>query len=245
MKRSRECSSSSGLLILLAFLPQSHGTEHENDLCMDDAHCFNGGKCQEAHSEIPHRHCHCADGFSGPTCDRFCPLQCQNGGICHVAPTGGAEGLLHQGVNYDPEDYTCKCFGHYTGASCEIPYRQCGKSENCYNGGRCMAGDDDLKHHCKCSNGYIGASCETKSQLIEVSDTATQITLMVMVVVLAVALVLLLKRKRKKNIPDFVLVQQEAMKKQLKQMPHSSYNDEPLQVHVGPFGNESKLNAII
>jgi LPXTG-motif cell wall-anchored protein len=106
---------------------------------------------------------------------------------------------------------------------------------------------DDLKHQCKCSHGYIGAACETRSELIKVSDTATEITLTVMLVVLAAALVLLLRRKRKKNIPDFVMVQQQAMKKQLKQMPHVSYNDEPLQVqeHVGPFGNESKLNAVI
>lgn len=244
MKRSRAASTGGILVLFSALLPHSYGTEHENDLCIDDMHCFNGGKCQEANSVTPHRHCHCADGFSGPTCERFCPMQCQNGGSCHVAPTGGAEGLLNQGRTYDPEDYTCKCFGHFTGAFCEIPYKQCGRFEKCYNGGKCVAGDN-LKHHCKCSHGYVGESCETKGQVIEVSDTTTEITLMVLVIVLAAALVLLLKRKRKMSIPDFVSVQEEAMKSHLKLMPHVSFDDDLSQVHVGPFGSETKLNAVL
>eukprot|EP00980_Cylindrotheca_fusiformis_P016810 scaffold5067_cov139-Cylindrotheca_fusiformis.AAC.4 len=251
MKWPRSLLTAGVLLALFSIASSSQSTEHnENDLCTDDAHCLNGGRCQEANSVAPHRHCDCADGFSGPACERFCPMECQNGGICQVAPTGGAEGLLHEGRIYNPDDYTCKCYGHFTGSYCELPYTQCGKFKKCYNGGKCMAGDD-LKHHCKCRYGFSGDSCETKAKLIDLSDATTVTTLVVLVVVLLVALVVLLRRKRKRPIPDFVKVQEEAMKKHLNRMPHVSfdddislYDDELSHVQVGPFGSDSKLTAI-
>ncbi|KAL3942977.1 MAG: hypothetical protein SGBAC_002928 [Bacillariaceae sp.] len=241
MKKSRSTSMAKRRIILLLVMASSSVTasisendhSHDNDLCTDDDHCLNGGSCQEGNSLILHRHCLCAPGFSGPACQRFCPLDCKNGSYCHVAPTGGASGLLiDEGRIYDAEDYSCKCSGHFTGALCEIPYKGCGDSERCYNGGECVAGDD-MRHHCQCKKGYAGDSCEIRT-LIDVreeSDAALEGILAALLILLSMALFFLLKRKRAKLTPDFVEVQRSALKYRMAAMPHASFDDESSTIH--------------
>ncbi|CAJ1966907.1 unnamed protein product [Cylindrotheca closterium] len=234
MKKSHLSSIAKSILLVTMAASSTTASDDDqthvnHDLCSDDDHCLNGGSCQEGNSVVPHRHCLCGPGFSGPTCERFCPLDCKNGSYCHEAPTGGASGLLiDEGRIYDPEDYSCKCFGHFTGALCEIPYKGCGDSERCYNGGECVAGDD-MRHHCKCKKGYIGDSCETRTSIVikEESNTALEAVLVSLVIFLTVALAYLLKRKRiNKLTPDFVEVQRLALEHKMAEMPHASFDDQ-------------------
>ena len=149
------------------------------------------------------RYCECQDGFSGPRCSKYCPLDCQNGGYCMVTPVGGALGLEEQLPTYDPNDYMCKCYGHFTGKLCDIPYTNCGESERCYNGGECLVGDD-MKHKCSCSIGFSGDSCEIRLDIKEevavvMTDEGRFAVLILssLFVVLGIALCVMLRRRRK------------------------------------------------
>jgi hypothetical protein len=71
-------------------------------VCTDHTDCHNGGICQASSFSLSSSsatnstatsstqlrgtkntyHCHCPMGFSGPRCTRYCPLSCQNGGMC-------------------------------------------------------------------------------------------------------------------------------------------------------------------
>ena len=222
---------------VIASSSNTDNSEQDNnphvDLCSNDDQCLNGGSCQEANSVIPHRHCLCTSGFSGPACERFCPLDCKNEGYCHVAPTGGASGLLiDQGRVFDPEDYSCKCVGYFTGVLCEIPYKRCGDSERCYNDGECVLGED-MRHRCNCKHGYSGDSCEIRT--LTDDDSTMEGILLAMVILLSVVLVYLLKRKRPNQTPDFVQVQRAALKHKMAAMPHASFDDESSSVSVIDF----------
>lgn len=135
------------------------------DICTMDQHCMNGGSCESANEEVDHRHCICAKDYSGTRCSHFCPLQCQNGGYCTLKPRGGALGVQEQTPTFNAEDYMCKCFGHYAGESCEIPYNNCGDNTRCYHGGECIQRDSkeySSDQPCRCQPGFGGPSCDTR-----------------------------------------------------------------------------------
>jgi hypothetical protein len=135
------------------------------DVCTLNEHCMNAGKCVSASEEMGYRHCVCKEGFSGPRCSRYCPLNCENGGYCTVKPRGGALGADEQTPTYVESGYMCKCFGHFTGRSCETPYINCGDRKKCFNGGECKSKDDldfSADQPCRCQPSYQGPSCETE-----------------------------------------------------------------------------------
>lgn len=208
-----------------------HSFEQQKGLCLDDTDCQNGGKCQFAEHGIQHKHCHCTDGFSGPRCDQHCPLKCQNGGYCTVTPTGGAQGLLVHGFddyyNFDQDDFECKCNGHFGGTYCEVPYKVCGKAERCYNGGKCIFDQNDLKHKCQCSNGFGGDSCTTKVDNLTTDESSKSIsTLLVLFLILGGLLMYLIKRKRTSDVSNVaVAIKKEAREKHMNEI--SFYNDMP------------------
>jgi hypothetical protein len=181
------------------------------DICNVDSHCLNGGKCMPANDVTNFRHCHCQDGFSGPRCSRFCPFDCQNGGYCRVTPLGAATGLREPSGPYNPDNYMCKCFGHFTGSLCEIPYSNCGDEERCYNGGRCVLGED-MVHRCSCPQGYGGNSCETPVAVKADSEIVTEegkiviTVLSIMLLFLGATLFILVQRKRLSPPPKFIIV---------------------------------------
>lgn len=210
-----------------------HSLHTEKGFCNDDSDC-NGGKCQLAEHGVQHKHCYCPDYYSGNRCERYCPLQCQNGGLCIVTPLGGVEDLVDDYYGYDEDEYTCKCFGHYFGPLCEIPYKVCGKAERCFNGGKCIYDRNDLKHKCKCRDGYGGDDCKTivETPIVKKNDSSEITTILVLLFLLGAILTYLLKRKRSANIPDFVSLEQEAREKYLRttssfstDMPCGSYSD--------------------
>jgi hypothetical protein len=183
--------------------------EPSSDICTIDSHCLNGGNCMPANEVTSFKHCHCKDGFSGPRCSRFCPYDCMNGGYCTVTPQGDAIGLQEQTPTYDPEDYMCKCFGHFTGKLCDIPYTNCGDEERCYHGGQCLLGED-MKHKCSCPGGFTGDSCETTVQGLQGEKMTeqgrkTMLVSSILVVILGAGLVLIVQRQRSKP-PKFIVV---------------------------------------
>lgn len=139
-----------------------------HDACTMDQHCMNAGTCESANEDVDHKHCVCQLGYSGPRCSRYCPLECENNGYCTVKPKGGALGVQEQTPTYDPADYMCKCFGHFTGDRCETPYSNCGGQIRCYHGGECRLESDpdySASQPCRCPIGYSGQSCENRSSV--------------------------------------------------------------------------------
>lgn len=122
--------------------------------CDRDAQCLHGGVCQQSqlpNSKLVVRHCECPENIGGSRCEHFCPLRCQHGGYCrHINVSS-----LHQQEDTNPDNYECKCHGHLTGKECEIPYENCGKGIQCWNGGSCRPDT-----YCDCPEGYGGRQCE-------------------------------------------------------------------------------------
>jgi len=150
--------------------------------CLTDAQCLNGGTCvvvtgahmvQEADNE--YNHCVCPTSYGGLRCDLFCPLQCQNGGICystkgeteHNSNNKNSDTTTETALKTDPAHpvsaaYACKCLGHWTGTVCSERYRNCGNGVQCFNGGTCASNNeqnDSNNHHCDCVAGYGGPTC--------------------------------------------------------------------------------------
>lgn len=144
------------------------------DACTMNQHCLNGGTCNVVPAtSTGYRTCHCQDGYSGPRCSQYCPLDCQNGGYCTKIPHGGVLGIEEPIASFDPSDYMCKCFGHYTGTVCEIPFTNCGDQVRCYHGGECIL-TEDLIHQCQCPSGYTGESCETVVAGMDIATTSLE-----------------------------------------------------------------------
>ena len=141
----------------------SHSTSR--DTCTMNQNCLNSGTCEPPNNEIDYNHCVCQPGYSGLRCSKYCPLECQNKGVCTWKPTGGAVGNQAHSLSFDPSDYICKCYGRFTGRLCETQYSNCGSQTKCYHGGECIPIDDHAYaqgHRCRCPSGYTGVWCETR-----------------------------------------------------------------------------------
>ena len=94
------------------------------DTCTRDEQCTNGGLCEFLNEDgMVFRRCRCPEGFGGVRCERNCPLECENGGVC-IASKKIEVAYLHGASHKD--DYSCKCRGYFMGELCEVPYTNCG-----------------------------------------------------------------------------------------------------------------------
>lgn len=160
-----------------------HSWEHGGggDECQSDYHCLNGGKCMDANLVTDFKHCHCADGFSGPRCSSSCPLQCQHGGLCEHRFMGGvgdvtpSTAVVHQDQpassrSGNSDDFKCKCSGYFAGPLCEIPYTNCGNHQRCFNGSVCVYGDETNPSQstgCSCTESFGGDSnCQDRTDVL-------------------------------------------------------------------------------
>lgn len=92
--------------------------------------------------------CRCADGFTGPRCDRrqdpCAPNPCRAGGTCR-----------RQGA-----DFQCLCPSHTEGRHCELERGDACHDNPCRNGGSCRQSPDGASFFCLCRPGFRGNQCE-------------------------------------------------------------------------------------
>ena len=245
-----------------------------------DSHCLNSGKCvtpatssvsddeQQSQPQQPQfKYCQCQEGYSGPRCSRYCPYDCQNGGICRTgkAATSQASPTSIQGdstKNNQNGDYYCKCHGHYTGLLCEISYVNCGKEEGtrCYNGGQCVIDDrNDLTtgdHYCNCPKGYEGPSCEeyvmttgekstfnNDKNMTEEGKTAITVMLILMVFLVTTLFILLRRKRRSARLPPkFIIFEDYHPSEGDNDQQHETYRDEFHDDHLS--SGRAMMNVI-
>jgi hypothetical protein len=213
------------LLLLSNSLSNTHAQERHEHVCDADRDCLNEAKCKLVHHDgnhgsgggddgniYLHRHCVCPPEFGGSRCEKFCPLECLNGGYCRF---DGDTARIHQLQFYDTDldDYMCKCMGYFTGTLCEIPYENCLEGRQCFHGGRCQDEDQDEDTSgksnkntvCACPEGFNGPSCEVDLSKIQVGESSSPargpVLTGVLVPMIAVAALIaaLVHRRRRKN----------------------------------------------
>ena len=185
-----------------------------HDVCRSDPQCLNGGSCAvfkpgEIKSGVDdvYNYCKCLDGFGGQRCEAHCPLQCQNGGICH--PKNAAFGTVN--IN-DPNPFVCQCLGHYTGIVCDIPYENCADGSQCFYGGVCRDKEGTIPvNYCDCPLSHDGEGCENEISTGPINEknrvrdnTAVSLKYMSLGVVIAITLffgigLILMRRRRRRN----------------------------------------------
>lgn len=126
--------------------------------CDRNEDCRNGGHCKfDAKQGIST--CQCADRYFGLKCSRYCPLTCQNDGICRFKEDSGEEYLY--GLDTNVDHYECKCLGGFAGRQCEAPVVACPDGTSCLNGGECTEkGPNSTIYKCTCPYGIDGEHCE-------------------------------------------------------------------------------------
>jgi hypothetical protein len=181
-----------GLVFVLS-LTSKTVIAQRHDVCATDVQCLNEGKCQfvdHAESSLDvegnvddtdgsnvHRHCVCMAEFGGSRCEKFCPLNCLNGGYCRFYNNNGKDSnseatmpSYHERFDANPIDYNCECFGYFTGTFCEIPYENCSDGRQCFHGGTCIAAKkSNKKTTCACPTGFDGGSCANDMSVSKVS----------------------------------------------------------------------------
>jgi hypothetical protein len=134
-----------------------------HDACLTSNQCLNGGTCFEADGDTSDfRHCHCPEGFGGFRCENYCPLECQNYGVCQqVGSSNSIDHYIHN-TKTNKNSYVCKCKGSFTGLLCQTPFVNCG-GHQCLNGATCPDSRAEFfvtKDWCKCADGYDGDLCQ-------------------------------------------------------------------------------------
>lgn len=207
---------------LAVFLSHSSKTVHaqRHDVCASDVQCLNEGKCQLVdHAETDvnidgnidgdqHRHCVCKPEFGGSRCEKFCPLNCLNGGYCRFNSDKSTMSY-HERFDANPLDYSCECFGYFKGTFCEIPYENCSDGRQCFHGGQCTAAKSKKKTACACPEGFSGGNCAVDLSMVKLgrassssnkSNRAGPIVAGIFVPIIAIALiyaVVVYRRRRK------------------------------------------------
>jgi hypothetical protein len=129
----------------------------EPPVCESNEDCKNGGICKIDPRTIgslnPVNHCQCVDRYWGPTCTRYCPIECYNGGICRFkSDVAGDEDL--NDLATDPDHFECEC---PVGRQCQAPVLACVDDSMCLNGGICIVSSDNATAYmCTCAEGYTG-----------------------------------------------------------------------------------------
>lgn len=171
------------LWVTFSCLIPTSSAQKQHDTCKTDAQCLNGGHCELAvsiKSETNFNHCICHKGFGGQRCESFCPLSCENGGICHKKDSASSE----TEAAVDPRHpfssaYACKCLGHWSGTVCDVPYENCRNGRQCFNGGTCREDSKEdgegTNRYCDCPPNFGGPSCQEEREE-EDSDTKLRFT---------------------------------------------------------------------
>ena len=136
-----------------------------HDTCETNDQCLHGGLCHSADSDTgTYRHCHCHRDYGGHRCERYCPLICENGGVCHETENseGGGSFAFDTASRYKEEPYYCSCLGYWTGPTCSTPYVNCPDGRQCLNGGKCLKDVDSTTSgsYCDCPTEFVGRACE-------------------------------------------------------------------------------------
>ena len=80
-----------------------------------------------------------------------CLKNCSNNGLCLLNTTN--------------QKYSCQCFTHFNGISCQFDTRPCSKYP-CLNNGTCLNTNlNTSEFKCQCQLNYFGLNCETKIDL--------------------------------------------------------------------------------
>jgi hypothetical protein len=195
------------ILGVFAILLQSttvFGLEQTGNVCTSDSHCLNGGECL-VDPDSNQRYCECRQGFTGLKCSHYCPYACKNGGYCTLTPEGTSSTLVS--LEPRPEDFMCKCFGLWTGTLCEIPYKNCGHNDRCFNGGICLLDEKLGEHKCRCSSGWTGPTCQAKvdkdsalAKMVESPGGRSGVTIVgLLLISMITALIFMIARRRHKQ----------------------------------------------
>lgn len=174
--------------------------------CDRNEDCRNGGVCK-FHADTGVSMCECLERYFGPTCTRYCPLQCQNEGICRFK--GDDIGFQHlHGQDMTADHYECKCRGDFTGKFCEAPFESCPDGSQCLNGGECTeVNGNSSSYKCTCPFGLDGDRCEgseetrtyTKGPVTREPVSGGSIAgIIVALVAVAVVAVIIARRHRRK-----------------------------------------------
>ena len=151
------------LAFLLAFflIPIAHAMRELSSVssCDRNEDCHNGGLCKfDADAGVSV--CECPERYFGRKCTRYCPLQCQNEGICRFNGDDIGDGHLY-GQDMNADHYECKCRGDFTGKFCEAPFESCPDGTKCLNGGECAEENgNSTTYRCICPFGLDGKRCE-------------------------------------------------------------------------------------
>ena len=185
-----------------------------HDACRSDPQCLNGGTCVvfkpgQLKSGIndEYNYCKCLDGFGGLRCEAHCPLQCQNGGICH--PKSAVNGPVRMN---DPNPFVCQCLGHFTGTVCDIPYENCADGSQCFYGGVCHEKEGAVPvNYCDCPPSRDGMGCQNEISTVPIdtehqvrSKTAVTLKYLSLGIVIAIVLffglgLIMMRRRRRRN----------------------------------------------
>jgi hypothetical protein len=165
-------------------------TTFPHDVCRTNAQCLNGGVCHVVLHNVDtsgthqsslssqaavtttttttttseYNYCTCHAGYGGQRCESYCPLRCQNGGVCHAKASGGS----FSGASSDPTHplsatYSCQCMVRWTGTICDVPYENCFDGSQCFNGGQCRVRNETIAvSFCDCPSGWGGVACQEK-----------------------------------------------------------------------------------
>jgi cell division protein FtsL len=162
-------------------------TTFPHDVCRTNAQCLHGGVCHVVHDEetSPHRssslsqvattskynYCTCHAGYGGQRCESYCPLRCQNGGVCH-AKASSSSGSSFSGASTSSKEaadpthsttYSCQCMGRWAGTICDVPYENCFDGSQCFNGGHCRVRNETITvSFCDCPTSWGGVACQQK-----------------------------------------------------------------------------------
>jgi hypothetical protein len=158
-------------------------TTFPHDVCRTNAQCLNGGVCHVVHGDTsPHRsssqgagaaatatatseynYCTCHAGYGGQRCESYCPLRCQNGGLCHAKQASSSATGSSIPAALSAPTYSCQCMGRWSGTICDVPYDNCFDGSQCFHGGHCRVRNETITvSYCDCPSGWGGVACQEK-----------------------------------------------------------------------------------
>lgn len=179
--------------------------------CDRNEECKNGGTCK-FDTENGVSSCHCSERYFGPNCVTYCPLQCNNGGTCHLkeADTIGEEHSY--GLDTNTDHYECRCPDNFTGRHCDDPFVACPDGSKCLNGGECAESVTDASvYKCVCPYGFEGNKCEGAGEIrtyfkgpvtkepVREGRLLAEIVVASLAIVAAVVLFILMRQKKQRK----------------------------------------------